>query len=87
MNPMSFHRLRDNLKALFAALGVGVLATMGALTLALPTPAGSTSPDRWKADTNLTLVPEIRTGPSFRAQVIADPCLHAAPKARAHQVC
>lgn len=32
MNPMSFHRLRGNLKALFAALGVGVLTTMGALT-------------------------------------------------------
>ena len=32
MNPMSFHRLRGNLKGLFAALGVGVLATMGALT-------------------------------------------------------
>ena len=55
MNPMSFHRLRGNLKALFAALGVGVLATMGALTVALPTPAGSTSPDRWKSDTTLTL--------------------------------
>jgi hypothetical protein len=87
MNPISFHHLRGNLKRLFAALGVGVLATMGALTLALPTPAGSTSPDRWKADTNLTLVPEIRTGPSYRAQVIADPCLYAAPKARAHHVC
>jgi acyl dehydratase len=33
MNPMNYQRLRGNRKALSAALGVGVLITMGALTL------------------------------------------------------
>ena len=36
MNPMNFHRLRGNWKALSAALGVGVFVTMGAVTLVYP---------------------------------------------------
>jgi hypothetical protein len=57
MNPMNFHRLRGNWKALSAALGVGVLITMGAGTLAYPISAVGTSSDSWKADTRITLTP------------------------------
>ena len=55
MNPMNYHRLRGNRKALSAALGVGVLITMGALTLSYPTMEVGTPSDSWKADTTITL--------------------------------
>jgi hypothetical protein len=57
MNPMNYQRLRGNRKALSAALGVGVLITMGALTLSYPTMEVGTPSDSWKADTNATLTP------------------------------
>jgi hypothetical protein len=57
MNPMNFHRLRGNWKAMSAALGVGVLITMGAVTLAYPVSAVGTSSDSWTADTAITLTP------------------------------
>ena len=65
MDQRSRHRLRGNRKALSAALGVGVLITMGALTLAHPTSAVGTSSDSWKADTAVTLIPATRTQPSL----------------------
>ena len=57
MDQMSFGRLRGNLKALSAALGVGVLITMGALTLTDQTSSVGTSSDTWKADTRITVTP------------------------------
>jgi hypothetical protein len=54
MNPMNFHRLRGNWKALSAALGVGVLITMGAVTLVYPISVVGTSSDSCKADTRIT---------------------------------
>jgi len=84
---MNFHRLRGNWKALSAALGVGVFVTMGAVTLAYPTMEGGASSDSWNAEANLTLVPATRVQPSFAPKLIADPCTHAAPHARAHGVC
>ena len=66
MNPINSHRPRGNCKALSATLGVGVLITMGALTLAHPTSAFGTSSDSWKADTAITLpsaAPKVETSP------------------------
>jgi hypothetical protein len=57
MNPMNFHRLRGNWKALSAALGVGVLITMGAVTLAYSTIEVGTTFDSWKADSTITVTP------------------------------
>jgi hypothetical protein len=57
MDPMNFHRLRGNWKTLSAALGVGVLITMGAVTVGCPIGAIGTSSDNWKADTTTTLMP------------------------------
>jgi hypothetical protein len=85
--PMNFHRLRGNWKALSAALGVGVLVTMGAVTLAHPTMEADTSSDSWKAEANITLIPATRVLPSFAPTLIADPCTWAAPHARAHHLC
>jgi hypothetical protein len=87
MGPMNFHRLRGNWKAMSAALGVGVLVTMGAVTLAHPTSAVGTSSDSWNAVASVTLIPASRALPSFAPTLIADPCTWAAPHARAHHVC
>ena len=84
MDHMGFHRLRGNLTVVSAALGVGALITMGALTVALPSTAVGTSPNRWTADANVTLVPEIRARPSFRPQYIVDPCDWATDHMRMH---
>ena len=43
MDQIRFGRLRRNVKALSAALGVGVLITMGAIPLAYPTSGVGTS--------------------------------------------
>lgn len=53
MDHTNLRRLRGNLKALAAA--VGVLITMAALTLTYQTSAVGTSSDNWKADTTLTV--------------------------------
>jgi len=87
MDPINFHRLRGNWKAMSAALGVGVFVTMGAVTLVHPTMEPGTPPDSWKADADITLIPETRAQPSFAPKLIADPCTWAAPHARAHHVC
>jgi hypothetical protein len=87
MDPMDCHRLRGNRKALSAALGVGVLITMGAVSLAHPTKEDGAPINSWQADTNVTLVPATRVQPSFAPKLIADPCTWAAPHARAHGVC
>jgi hypothetical protein len=55
MDHMSCHRFRGNVKALSAALGVGVLITMGALTLTSQTSSVGTSSDSAKADTRITV--------------------------------
>ena len=55
MDHTNLCRLRGNLKALAAAVGVGVLITMAALTLTYQTSAVGTSSDNWKADTTLTV--------------------------------
>ena len=87
MNPMNYHRLRDNWKALSAALGVGIFVAMGTLTLAHPTMEAGTPSDSWTADASVTLIPATRMLPSFAPTLIADPCTWAAPHARAHHVC
>ena len=54
MNPMNYHRLRGNWKALSAALGVGVLVAMGALTLAYPDMEVGTPQIAGQADATIT---------------------------------
>jgi hypothetical protein len=87
MDQRNFHRLRGNWKALSAALGVGVLITMGALTLAHPISAVGTSSDSWKADTAVTLIPATRTQPSSGPQYLVDPCYWATPHMQLHNNC
>ena len=87
MDPMNSHRLRGNWKALSAALGIGVLITMGAVTLASPAMEAGTSSDSWTAEANVTLIPSTRAQPSFAPKVIADRCRWASGHARAHGVC
>ena len=87
MGPMNLRLRRGNWKALSAALGVGVLVTMGAVTLAHPTMEAGTSSGGWKAEANITLIPATREVPSFAPTLIADPCTWAAPHARAHHLC
>jgi hypothetical protein len=72
MAQMSFGRSRGNVKTLSAALGVGVLLTMGAATLAHPIGAAGTSSDSWQADTTMTLAPS-PTGDKVPT-VKASPC-------------
>jgi hypothetical protein len=81
------YRLRGNVKVLSAALGVGVLITMGAVTVAYPTSAIGTSSDSWKADTAVTLIPATRTQPSSRPQYIVDPCYWATWHQQLHNNC
>jgi hypothetical protein len=78
MDPMNCHRIRGNWKALSAALGVGVLITMGAVTLAYPISAIGTSPDSWKADTRITLTPSPAPA-SVAPKVKASPCDDKSP--------
>jgi hypothetical protein len=73
MNPMNYHRLRGNRKAMSAALGVGVLITMGAVTLADPTMEAGTPSDSWKADTAITLTPSL-VPPSVAPKIKTSPC-------------
>ena len=80
MNPMNFHRLPGNSKALSAALGVGVLITMGALTLAYPISAIGTSSGNWKADTTITVTPS-PPPPSVAPKVKTSPCEFKSPHA------
>jgi hypothetical protein len=80
MNPMNFHRLRGNWKALSAALGVGVLVTMGAVTLAYPISVVGTSSDSWKAEATITLTPSAAP-PSFAPKVKTSPCDFKSPHA------
>jgi hypothetical protein len=87
MDHISFGRLRGTVKALSAALGVGVLITMGAVTVAYPTSAIGTSSDSWKADTAVTLIPATRTQPSSRPQYIVDPCYWATWHQQLHNNC
>jgi hypothetical protein len=87
MDQISFPRLRGNLKALSAALGVVVLITMGAVTLAYPTSAVGTRSDSWKASTAVTLIPATRTQPSARPQYIVDPCYWATAHQQLHNNC
>ena len=87
MNPMNYHGLRGNWKALSAALGVSLFVAMGAVTLAHPTMEVGTHSDSWTADANITLIPATRALPSFAPTLIADPCTWAAPHARAHHLC
>jgi hypothetical protein len=81
MNPMNFHRLRGNWKALSAALGVGVFVTMGAVTLVYPISVVGTSSDSWKADTRITLTPS-PSPPSVAPKVKASQCDNKSPHAR-----
>jgi hypothetical protein len=55
MDQSSFGHLRGNVKALSAALGVGVLITMGALTLTSQTSSVGTRSDIAKTDTVITM--------------------------------
>jgi hypothetical protein len=87
MDQIGFHRLRGNVKALSAALGVGVLVTMGAVTLAYPSSAIGTSSDSWKADTAITLIPATRTQPSSTPQYIVYPCYWATWHMMLHANC
>jgi hypothetical protein len=80
MNPMNFHRLRGNWKALSAALGVGVLITMGAATLAHPAMEVGTPSDSWTADATITLTRSAMP-PSFTPKVKTSPCDFKSPHA------
>jgi hypothetical protein len=80
MDHMSLHRLRGNLKAIAATVGVGVLITMGALTLTPQTSAVGTSSDNWKADTTLTVTappPPPSFGPTLKSAYCKDHDPHA----------
>ena len=83
MNPINFHRLRSNWKALSAALGVGVLITMGPVTLAYPISAAGTSSDSWKAEATVTLTPS-PAPPSVAPKVKASHCDNKSPHARVY---
>jgi hypothetical protein len=72
MAPMNYHRLRGNWKAHSAALGVGVLITMGAVTLSYPISAIGTSSDSWTADATNTLTPPAM--PPVAPTHTASPC-------------
>jgi hypothetical protein len=87
MELMNLHRLGGSVKVLSAALGVGVLVTMGAVTLADPSSAVGTPSDSWKADTAVTLIPATRTQPSSRPQYIVDPCYWATAHQQLHNNC
>jgi hypothetical protein len=80
MDKNNLYRLRSNLKALAAAVGVGVLVTMGALTLTHQTSAVGTSSDNWKADTTLTVTsppPLPSVAPTIKSAYCKDHDPHA----------
>jgi hypothetical protein len=87
MDHMSLHRLRGNLKAIAAAVGIGGMITMGAVSVAHPTSSVGTNSDKWTAEHNLTLAPEIRAQPSFEPQVIVDRCALTTIHMRMHHNC
>jgi hypothetical protein len=80
MDHTNLRRLRGNLKALAAAVGVGVLITMAALTLTYQTNAVGTSSDNWKADTTLT-VTSPPAPPSFAPKLKSAYCKDHDPHA------
>jgi hypothetical protein len=80
MNPMNYHGLRGNWKALSAALGVGLFVAMGAVTLAHPTMEVGTHSDGWTADETITLMPSAMP-PSFAPKVKTSPCDFKSPHA------
>jgi hypothetical protein len=83
MNPMNFHRLRGNWKALSAALGVGIFVAMGTVTLAHQTTEVGTPSDSWTADATITLTAS--AVPSSSApKVKASPCDSESPHARVY---
>ena len=80
MNPMNYHGLRGNWKALSAALGVSLFVAMGAVTLAHPTMEVGTHSDSWTADQTITLTPSAMP-PSFAPKVKTSPCDFKSPHA------
>ncbi len=80
MNPMNFHPLLGNWKALSAALGVSLFVAMGAVTLAHPTAEVGTPSHRWTADQTVTLTPSAMP-PSFAPKVKTSQCDFESPHA------
>jgi hypothetical protein len=80
MNPMNFHPLRGNWKALSAVLGFGIFVTMGAVTLAHPTTEVGTPSDSWTADATITLTPSAAPS-SVAPKVKTSPCDFKSPHA------
>jgi hypothetical protein len=74
MSQISSGRRRGNAKAVSAALGVGVLITMGALTFSHRAGAVDPSSESWTADTSVTFIPVTRTQTSSTPQYIVNPC-------------
>ena len=87
MDHMNFHRLRGDLKALSAALGIGGLITMGAVTVAHPTMAAGTSSDIWTAELISRWFRRHVCSPLPRPQYIVDRCAWATGHHRAHNNC
>jgi hypothetical protein len=87
MDHTNFHRLRRDMKALAAAVGIGGMITMGVVSVAHPTTSVGTNSDNWTAEHNLTLVPEIRAQPPFEPKVIVDRCALATIHMRMHHNC
>jgi hypothetical protein len=80
MDSNRIHRVRSNLKALAATVGVGVLITMGVVTLTHQTASVGTNSDDWKADTTLTLTspPPLRSfAPTIKSAYCKDHSPHA----------
>ena len=80
MDNNSIHRVRSNLKALAATVGVGVLVTMGVVTLTHQAASVGTNLDNWKADTTLTVTspPPL---PSFAPTIKSAYCKDHSPHA------
>jgi hypothetical protein len=80
MDTNSIHRVRSNLKALAATVGVGVLITMGVVTLTHQTTSVGTNSDNWKADTTLTVTsppPLPSVAPTIKSAYCKDHDPHA----------
>ena len=80
IDQMNFDRLRGNVKTLSAALGVGVVITMGALTFTYQAGSGGTSSETWKADTTTTLTPSAAprsVAPTLKASFCENDSPHA----------
>ena len=87
MDHTSFRHLGGNLKALAAAVGIGGIITMGAVTLAHPTGSVGSNSNNWTAAQNVTLAPAIREQPSFTPQYIIDLCDLTTDHMRMHRNC